>query len=105
MSLFSLIGRVFGRKPAPKGKPERIEIYVGNLSYDMTTEQLRKTFAKFGTVDAARVIENRHNHRSKGFGFVTMTYRCEAEKAIKALHNKRVMGRELRVNEAKNAIK
>ncbi len=105
MSLFSLIGRLFGRGNAPKGPREHIEIYVGNLSYDMTNDQLRKAFAKFGTVKSARVIEHRHSHRSKGFGFVVMVYRPEAEAAIRALHGKKVMGRELRVNEAQNKLK
>lgn len=106
MSLFSFVGRLFGRRGgAPKGPRERIEIYVGNLSYDMSNDQLRKAFAKYGNVKSARVVENRHSHRSKGFGFVEMTCRPEAEAAIRALHGKKVMGRELRVNEAKNKLK
>lgn len=105
MSLFSAVLALFKGKKAPKGPKELIEIYVGNLSYDMTNEQLRKAFAKYGTVKSARVIENRHNHKSKGFGFVEMIYRPEAEAAIKALHDKNVMGRRLRVNEARNKIK
>ncbi len=105
MSLFSFIGRLFGRKTTAKGPRELIEIYVGNLSYDMTNAQLNKAFAKYGTVKSARVIEHRHSHRSKGFGFVEMIYRPEAEAAIRALHGKKVMGRELRVNEARNKIK
>jgi RNA recognition motif-containing protein len=105
MSWFSIFWP-FGKKaPVDKGQKELIEIYVGNLSYDMTGEQLRKAFAKYGTVKSARVIENRYNHKSKGFGFVEMIYRIEAEAAIKALHDKNVMGRRLRVNEAKNKIK
>lgn len=105
MSLFSAVLALFKGKKTPKGPKELIEIYVGNLSYDMTNDQLRKAFAKYGTVKSARVIENRHNHKSKGFGFVEMIYRPEAEAAIKALHDKNVMGRRLRVNEARNKIK
>ena len=105
MSLFSFIGRLFGGSKAPKGPYELIEVYVGNLSYDMNDDQLRKAFAKYGNVKSARVIENRYNHKSKGFGFVEMTCRSEAEAAIRALHGRKVMGRELRVNEAKNKIK
>lgn len=104
MSLFSFIRGLFGGK-AGKGPQELIEIYVGNLSYDMTNDQLRKAFAKYGTVKSARVIENHYNHKSKGFGFVEMIYRPEAEAAIKALHDKTVMGRRLRVNEARNKVK
>lgn len=79
-----------------------IEIYVGNLSYDMTEAQLRKEFERYGIVKSARIIENRFNHKSKGFGFVEMPVRHEAEAAIKAIHDKDVLGRRLRVNEAKN---
>ena len=51
---------------------------------------------------SARVIENRYNKKSKGFGFVEMPIRAEAEKAIRALHDKEVLGRKMRVNEARN---
>lgn len=78
-----------------------VEIYVGNLSYDMTEDQLRKTFAKFGKVEMARIITNRFG-KSKGFGFVEMPNREEAEAAVKALDNQDVMGRKMRANEAKN---
>ena len=90
------------RLPIPAGS---VEIYVGNLSYDMNDEQLRKTFEAFGKVDSVRVVLNRFNGKSKGFGFVVMPNRPEAEAAIAALNNKEVLGRELRVNEAKNTIK
>ena len=88
--------------PIPAGS---VEISVGNLSYDMNDDQLRKTFEAFGKVDTARVVLNRFNGRSKGFGFVVMPNRPEAEAAIAALNNKDVLGREMRVNEAKNTIK
>jgi RNA recognition motif-containing protein len=78
-----------------------VEIYVGNLSYDMTEDQLRKAFAKFGKVEMARIITNRFG-KSKGFGFVEMPNREEAEAAVKALDNQEVMGRKMRANEAKN---
>lgn len=79
-----------------------VEIYVGNLSYDMTEGHLRKEFEKYGAVQSARIISNRFNQKSKGFGFVEMPNRPEAEAAIKALHDKDILGRKLRVNEAKN---
>lgn len=85
-----------------KGGKNCVEIYVGNLSYDMKETHLRKEFERYGAVKSARVIINRFNHKSKGFGFVEMPVRVEAEAAIKALHDKDVMGRRLRVNEAKN---
>lgn len=84
------------------GDGECVEIYVGNLSYDMTEAQMRKEFERFGTVKSARIISNRFNHKSKGFGFVEMPNRPEAEAAIKVLHDKDILGRKLRVNEAKN---
>ena len=90
------------RTPIPAGS---VEIYVGNLSYDMTDAELRKTFEAFGTVDSARVVTNRFNNKSKGFGFVVMPNRPEAEKAIAAMSEKEVMGRKMRVNEAQNTIK
>lgn len=103
MSFFgNLLVRLGLRKAAPTGPRESIEIYVGNLSYAMTDDQLRAAFAKYGEVTRARVIENRHTHKSKGFGFVEMCYRAQAEAAIKALHDKTVMGRRLKVNEARN---
>ena len=90
------------RTPIPAGS---VEIYVGNLSYDMTEDALRKTFEAFGKVDSARVVTNRFNNKSKGFGFVVMPNRPEAEKAIAEMSEKEVMGRKMRVNEAQNTIK
>ena len=84
------------------GSGDCVEIYVGNLSYDMNDAQLRKEFERYGSVKSARVIENRFNHKSKGFGFVEMPNRPEAEAAITGLHDKDLLGRKLRVNEAKN---
>lgn len=79
-----------------------VEIYVGNLSYDLTEDAMRKEFEKFGTVQSARIITNRFNSKSKGYGFVEMPNRPEAEAAIAALNDADVLGRKLRVNEAKN---
>ena len=89
------------RVPIPAGS---VEIYVGNLSYDLTEEQLRKEFEAFGKVDTARVVTNRFNDRSKGFGFVVMPNRPEAEAAIAAMNDKEVLGRRMRVNEATNTV-
>jgi RNA recognition motif-containing protein len=79
-----------------------VEIYVGNLSYDMTEAQMRKEFERYGAVKSSRIITNRFNSKSKGYGFIEMPNRPEAEAAIKALHDKDIFGRKLRVNEAKN---
>ncbi|MCR5414905.1 MAG: RNA-binding protein [Kiritimatiellae bacterium] len=81
-----------------------MEIYVGNLSYDLTEEQLRKEFEAYGTVNSARIITNRFNNKSKGFGFVQMPNRPEAEAAVKALNDKDILGRKLKCNEARNLI-
>ena len=90
------------RRCAVGGDGDCVEIYVGNLSYDMTEAQMRKEFEKYGAVKSARIISNRFNHKSKGFGFVEMPNRPQAEAAIRALHDKDSLGRKLRVNEAKN---
>ena len=84
----------------PNGTGE-VELYVGNLSFDMTDSDLRSEFAKFGVVSDAHVVTNRDNGRSKGFGFVKMPHRQEAAIAVKRLDNTEVMGRRLRVNEAR----
>ena len=89
-------------KPAAKAsKGDMVEIYVGNLSYDMNDAQLRKEFERFGVVKSARVITHRTNGKSKGYGFVEMPHRKEAVIAIKALDNSEILGRRLRVNEAR----
>jgi len=96
-------------RPAPARHPApadgAVELYVGNLSYDLAEEQLLKEFSAFGKVNSARVITNRFNNKSKGFGFVEMPNRPEAEKAIAALNDKELLGRKIRVNEAKNLEK
>ncbi len=92
------------RKPHPAPADGSVEIYVGNLSYEMTEDQLRETFEAFGKVNSARLIMNKFNGKSKGFGFVQMPNRPEAEKACEALNDKEIMGRKMKCNEAKNLI-
>ena len=92
------------RKPHPAPADGSVEIYVGNLSYEMTEEQLRKEFEAYGAVNSARLITERRSGRSKGFGFVQMPNRAEAEKAVAALNDKDIMGRKMKCNEAKNLI-
>ncbi len=94
-------GQKFEKKhPAPADGS--VEIYVGNLSYDLTEDQLRKEFEAFGTVNSARIITNRFNNRSKGFGFVHMPNQAEADAAVAALNDKDILGRKLKCNQAKN---
>jgi hypothetical protein len=90
------------RKPHPAPADGTIEIYVGNLSYEMTEDQLRAEFEAYGKVNSARIITNRYTNHSKGFGFVHMPNRDEAEKACAALNDKEILGRKMKCNEAKN---
>lgn len=90
-----------GKKKTFKSNPNAVEIYVGNLSYEMGNSDLRKEFEKFGIVASARIITQRNSRKSKGYGFVEMPHRSEAEEAIKALNNKEIKGRKIHVNEAR----
>jgi RNA recognition motif-containing protein len=78
-----------------------MKLYVGNLGYSVTSEQLEQLFAQHGTVDSATVIEDRMTGRSKGFGFVEMSTKEEAQAAMSALDGQDLDGRPLKVNEAK----
>ena len=77
------------------------KLYVGNLSYDVTSSTLEELFATYGTVRSAQVIQDRDTGRSKGFGFVEMADDNAAREAIAGLHEKDHGGRPLTVNEAK----
>ena len=75
-------------------------IYVGNLSFQTTTEGLREAFSKFGEVTDAKVMTDRETGQPRGFGFVTMGTAADAAKAIAAMNGALLDGRPLRVNEA-----
>lgn len=77
------------------------KLYVGNLPYSITDDQLGELFAQFGTVSSAMVISDRNSGRSKGFGFVEFATKEEADKAIEGLHGKDYEGRNLVVNVAR----
>ncbi|MFZ4394233.1 MAG: RNA recognition motif domain-containing protein [Kiritimatiellia bacterium] len=77
-----------------------MDIYVGNLPYEVTDSELQAHFEKFGKVTSARVVMDKASGRSKGFGFVEMPDRAEAEKAIAGTNGVDLMGRPLRVNES-----
>ena len=77
------------------------KLYVGNLSYDMTSSAMEALFTPHGTVESAEVIQDRETGRSKGFGFVEMSSDAEAQAAIQALDGQEQDGRALKVNEAK----
>jgi RNA recognition motif-containing protein len=78
-----------------------MRIYVGNLSYDTTEDELKKDFATFGEVVSVSVVTDRYSGRSKGFAFVEMTNKAEADAAIAGLNGKAVKERTLVVNEAR----
>jgi RNA recognition motif-containing protein len=78
-----------------------MNIYVGNLSYEVTEEDLKEAFEAFGEVDTVRVIKDNYTGRSKGFGFVEMSHSANAQSAIGALNGKEFNGRTLNVNEAR----
>jgi len=78
-----------------------MNIYVGNLSYEVTEEDLKEAFKVFGEVDTVKVIKDNYTGRSKGFGFVEMPAKAEAESAIEGLNGKDLKGRNLNVNEAR----
>lgn len=77
------------------------KLFVGNLSWNVTTEQLQELFATVGSVEEAVVITDRMSGRSKGFGFVTMSSDEEAAQAIEQLNGKELDGREINVSEAR----
>ena len=77
------------------------KLYVGNLSYSVTSGDLEDMFAPFGSVRSAQVVQDRDTGRSKGFGFVEMSNDNEANAAIQALNEKEHEGRPLAVNEAR----
>lgn len=78
-----------------------MNIYVGNISYDSQDDDLRDAFAEFGAVESARVITDRETGRSRGFAFVEMPNKEEAEAAIAGLNGKEIQGRTVTVNEAR----
>ena len=78
-----------------------MNIYVGNLSYQMSEDELRDAFGAFGEVSSVKILMDRETGRSRGFGFVEMPNQSEAEAAITQLNGKDVGGRALRINEAR----
>jgi len=78
-----------------------IKIYVGNLSFDSSEEDLKGLFATYGDIESAKIIVDQFTNRSRGFGFIEMSNREEGLKAIQALDSKDLGGRALKVNEAK----
>jgi RNA recognition motif-containing protein len=78
-----------------------MNIYVGNLPYSLSEEDLKSAFSQFGEVSSASIIMDRMSGQSKGFGFVEMPDNTEADEAIKALNESALNGRNIKVNQAR----
>ena len=78
-----------------------MNLYVGNLSYRLTEDELRQAFEEFGQVSSCTIIKDKVTGESKGFGFLEMPERSEAEAAINGLNGRDLKGRRLNVNEAR----
>lgn len=78
-----------------------MNVYVGNLSYDLSEEDLKTAFEEYGEVTSAKIISDRYSGRSKGFGFIEMSSDDEAKAAIEGLSGKELAGRAIVVNEAR----
>jgi len=78
-----------------------MNIYVGNLAFNVTEGELQQAFEAFGEVTSAKIIKDKYSGESKGFGFVEMSDGTEAQAAIKGLNEKELNGRGIKVNEAR----
>ncbi len=78
-----------------------MNIYVGNLSYDVTDETLQGTFESFGEVTSAKVIKDKSTGQSRGFAFVEMPGQTQAQTAIKGLNGRELQGKDMKVSEAR----
>ncbi|KPK31052.1 MAG: RNA-binding protein [Nitrospira bacterium SG8_35_1] len=82
-----------------------MNIYVGQLPYSLTEEELREMFVQYGEVSSLKLIMDRYSGQSKGFGFIDMPDNSEADQAIKGLNKSMVKGREIKVNQAEERRK
>lgn len=78
-----------------------MNIYAGNLNYNLSEEDLEKVFGEYGEVTSVKIIRDKYTDQSKGFGFIEMADDAAAQKAIDELNGSDVKGRELRVNQAR----
>jgi RNA recognition motif-containing protein len=78
-----------------------MNIYVGNLAYSVTEEELKVKFEEYGDVSSVNIITDKYSGQSKGFGFVEMAKQADAEEAIKALNESSLNGRNIKVNQAR----
>ena len=82
-----------------------MNIYVGNLNYNLSEDELKEVFEKFGEVSSSKIISDKYSGRSKGFGFIEMANDAEAQEAIENLNGTDLGGRSLRVNQAREREK
>jgi RNA recognition motif-containing protein len=78
-----------------------MNIYIGNLSFEVSVETLRQAFEAFGQVSSARIVKDKYSGQPRGFGFVEMPERVRAQTAIENLNGKELLGRQMNVNEAR----
>jgi RNA recognition motif-containing protein len=78
-----------------------MNIYVGNLSFEVSVETLRQAFEAFGQVNSARIVKDKYSGQPRGFGFVEMPDPARAQAAIENLNGKELLGRQMNVNEAR----
>ena len=93
----------YNKEKEKKSKIKRMimNIYVGNLSYHATEETIRQAFESFGQVISARIIKDKYDGQSKGFGFVEMLEQSQPQAAIKSFNGKELLGKQINVNEAR----
>lgn len=77
-----------------------MNMYVGNLSFSVSEDDLKEVFSEFGEIKSIKIIKDRYSGQSKGFGFVDMPSNSEADKAIKALNGSQMKGQAIKVNQA-----
>ncbi|MBW2034302.1 MAG: RNA-binding protein [Deltaproteobacteria bacterium] len=78
-----------------------MNIYIGNLSYEVTEKDLQEAFEAFGQVESVNIVKDKYSGRSRGFGFVEMSEDTEAQSAIDGLNSKELKGRTIKVNKAR----
>jgi RNA recognition motif-containing protein len=94
----------YGVNNQTKAVTNKLNIYVGNLAFDVTEEDLRKTFSTYGKITDVKVIKDRESGEPRGFGFVEMPAAAEARSAIKNLNGTELKGQTVKVSVAKSKI-
>jgi RNA recognition motif-containing protein len=92
---------ISNKKGKRRKRRTRMNIYIGNLSFETTDETIREAFESFGQVTSARVIKDKDNGQSRGFGFVEMPGQSQAQTAIRSLNGRELQGKQMSVKEAR----